>query len=117
MQPAAPVQGAVWASSRDSHRIACSRLLPHMSVAGCSEPHTAGRSGWPNKRQRNSASSCTQATPAGLPCGMPGIGVLIDGAMQHAAQPDRQAGASVVVSGGDGAAVTGSIIVDPGASH
>jgi hypothetical protein len=25
-----------------------------------------------------------------LPCGMPGIGEVIDGAMQHAPQPKRQ---------------------------
>lgn len=29
------------------------------------------------------------ATPAGLPCGMPGMGELIEGAMQHAPQPLR----------------------------
>jgi elongation factor P len=27
--------------------------------------------------------------PAGLPCGIPGIGEEIDGAMQHAPQPAR----------------------------
>lgn len=27
--------------------------------------------------------------PAGLPLGMPGIGEVIDGAMQHAPQPER----------------------------
>jgi hypothetical protein len=53
---------------------------------------------------------------------MPGIGVLIDGAMQHAAQPDRQAGGSVAVSADGRAAegsaeVTGAIIGDPRASH
>ena len=51
--------------------------------------HTAGRSGFPNNAQRKSASSCTQRTPAGLPCGMPGIGDEIDGAMQHAPQCGR----------------------------
>jgi hypothetical protein len=30
-----------------------------------------------------------QGTPAGLPFGMPGIGVLIDGAMQHAPHAGR----------------------------
>ncbi|RTL01324.1 MAG: hypothetical protein EKK65_06870 [Lysobacterales bacterium] len=52
--------------------------------------HTAGRSGRPNSRQRCWSSSCTQRTPAGLPTGMPGIGLLIDGAMQQAPQPGRQ---------------------------
>jgi hypothetical protein len=28
--------------------------------------------------------------PANLPCGMPGIGEEIEGAMQHAPQPERQ---------------------------
>lgn len=46
--------------------MACFRLLPHMSVDGCSELQTAGRSGLPNKRQRPSRSSCTQGTPAGF---------------------------------------------------
>jgi hypothetical protein len=32
-----------------------------------------------------------QGTPAGLPCGIPGIGLVMDGAMQQAPQPDRQA--------------------------
>ena len=40
-------------------------------------------------RQRSCASSCTQRTPAGLPRGRPGIGVVIDGAMQHAPQALR----------------------------
>jgi hypothetical protein len=31
-----------------------------------------------------------QRTPAGLPCGMPGIGDEIEGAMQQAPQPGRQ---------------------------
>jgi hypothetical protein len=30
--------------------------------------------------------------PAGLPCGRPGSGLLIDGAMQQAPQPGRQSG-------------------------
>ncbi len=29
--------------------------------------------------------------PAGLPCGRPGMGLLIEGAVQQAAQPGRQA--------------------------
>jgi hypothetical protein len=31
-----------------------------------------------------------QRTPAGLPPGMPGIGLLMEGAMQQAPQPGRQ---------------------------
>lgn len=57
-----------------------------MSSDGGSDPQTAGRSGRPKIRQRSSSSSWMQRTPAGLPSGMPGIGLLIDGAMQQAAQ-------------------------------
>lgn len=71
--------------------MACPLLLPHMSRAGCSWPHTAGRSGWPKMRHRLAASSCTQRTPAGLlmpsTTGMPGMGELMLGAMQQAPQP------------------------------
>lgn len=40
--------------------------------------------------QRNESSRCAHATPAGLPCGIPGDGEEIDGAIQQAAQPTRQ---------------------------
>ena len=40
--------------------------------------------------QRRSAVSCTQGTPAGLPLGMPGMALLIDGAVQQAPQWGRQ---------------------------
>lgn len=36
------------------------------------------------------SSNCTQGTPAGLPPGMPGIGLEIDGAVQQAPQFARQ---------------------------
>jgi len=39
--------------------------------------------------QRKSSVSWTQRTPGRLPSGMPGIGLLIDGAMQQAAQAER----------------------------
>lgn len=71
-------------------RSACSRDVPHISIDGRKLPQTAGRVGKPNNRQPSCASSCTHATPAGLPLGMPGIGELIEGAMQQAAQPRRQ---------------------------
>jgi hypothetical protein len=61
-----------------------------MSAAGCSPPQNAGRSGLPNTRQRLSSSSCTQRTPAGLPFGMPGIGLVMEGAVQQAPQWSRQ---------------------------
>lgn len=61
-----------------------------MSGPGFRVLQNAGRSGLPNSRQRKASSSCTHATPAGLPCGMPGMGEVIDGAVQQAAQPARQ---------------------------
>src|ERR1700720_4192897 len=41
-------------------------------------------------RQRLSASSWMQRTPAGLPPGIPGIGEEMEGAIQHAPQPAPQ---------------------------
>jgi hypothetical protein len=66
------------------------RWWPHISAVGRSDKHTAGRSGWPNSRQRSASSSCTQRTPAGLPCGMPGMAELMEGAVQQAPQAGRQ---------------------------
>lgn len=40
-------------------------------------------------------SSCTQGTPAGFPSGMPGIGLVIEGATQHAPHRGRHDGSSV----------------------
>jgi oxygen-independent coproporphyrinogen-3 oxidase len=61
-----------------------------MSADGAKPPQQAGRSGWPKMAQRKSSVSCTQRTPAGLPLGMPGIALEIDGAMQQAPQLGRQ---------------------------
>ena len=69
---------------------AAARLIPHISMDGRSELQNAGRSGLPNSLQRNASSNCTQGTPAGLPCGMPGMGEVMDGAVQQAPQPGRQ---------------------------
>ncbi len=54
-------------------------------------------------RQRRSASSCTHGTPAGLPAGMPGMALLIDGAVQQAPHCGRQAKA------GEGGGVDGIV--------
>src|ERR1700748_1070909 len=81
--------GRVAASSRVSHWIASAGLSPHISPEGRRTPQNAGRAGPPQMRQRLLASSWTQGTPAGLPFGIPGIGLVIDGAMQHAPQPGR----------------------------
>ena len=82
--------GWVCCSRRPIHLMACARPVPHMSLLACSETQTAGRSGRPKSRQRSVSSSCTQRTPAALPAGMPGIGELMDGAVQQAPQAGRQ---------------------------
>ena len=56
-------------------------------------------------RQRMASSSWTQATPAGLPWGMPGMGLVIEGAMQQAPQPARQLASDDVVELGRGRGV------------
>ena len=60
-----------------------------MSSVGRRCAHTAGRSGLPKIAQALSGVSWTQRTPAGLPCGIPGMGLEIDGAMQQAPQRGR----------------------------
>lgn len=92
-----PDPGWVCASSCVNQYIAWTRSGPHIAAEGCSDPHTTGRRGSPNKRQRKSSSNCTQGTPAGLPPGIPGIGLEIDGAVQQAPQPERQASGAAVV--------------------
>ncbi|TCG01187.1 hypothetical protein BZM26_08490 [Paraburkholderia strydomiana] len=74
-----------------SHASALPRSGPHISSCGCSPEQHAGRSGRPKIAHRKSSPSCTQRTPAGLPFGMPGIGLEIDGAIQHAPQSGRHA--------------------------
>jgi hypothetical protein len=57
-----------------------------------------GRLGKAKILHKPASSNCTQRTPAGLPNGILGIGDEIDGAIQHAAQPNLQAnGSSIVV--------------------
>lgn len=73
---------------------ASSRFAPHMLRIGRSDVQTAGRSGMPNSKQRPSGVSWTHGMPAGLPKGIPGIGELIDSAIQQAAQPTRHSIAS-----------------------
>ena len=70
--------------------MAKSRSPPHMSDDGIRLAHTAGRRGSLKMRQALTSSSWMQRTPAGLPTGIPGIGVDIDGAMQQTAQAGRQ---------------------------
>ena len=61
-----------------------------MLASGISALQTAGRWLLPNKVHRRWASKCPQGTPAGLPWGCAGVGLLMDGAMQQAAQFGRQ---------------------------
>jgi hypothetical protein len=75
-----------------SQATACARLSPHISSDGFNPEQNAGRSGRRNIRQRMFSSSWTHRTPAGLPFGIPGRGLVIDGAMQQAPQPGRQCG-------------------------
>ena len=81
---------AVKRSSSDRKNIACSRVSPHISREGGRLPQTRGRPGCPKILQPLCSSNCTQRTPAGLPFGMPGIGDVIDGAVQQAPHPGRQ---------------------------
>ena len=89
-RPGNVLQLRVSISSRLSIASASSRFAPHMLSLGRRLAHTAGRPGWPKIAQRKSGNSCTHRSPARLPCGIPGIGEEIDGAMQHAPQPLRQ---------------------------
>jgi hypothetical protein len=84
------LSGLVACSSSVNQRIAISRLVPHISSDGCKPAQNAGRSGFPKMRHRLSSASWTHFTPAGFPPGIPGIGVVIEGAMQHAPQLSRQ---------------------------
>ena len=86
----APDHGVVSASSLVSLANDSSRLAPHISSFGRKLTQNAGRSGWPKIAQRMSGNNCTHGIPAGLPCGMPGIGEVIEGAMQHAPHCERQ---------------------------
>lgn len=83
------VDGAVACSNWDSHCIACSRESQHISAEGFKPEQKVGRSGLSNSAQRLSSPSWIQLTPAGLPCGMPGKGEVMEGAMQHAPQSSR----------------------------
>lgn len=86
---AAPI-GLVAASRCCKKKSAWVRSLPHISVLGASETQTAGRSGSPNSWQAKAVSKWGHGMPAGLPLGRPGSGLLMDGAMQQAAQLGRQ---------------------------
>jgi hypothetical protein len=77
--------GLVSVSRSLNQRKACSRVSPHISSPGCKPEQQVGRSARPKIRQRKAASRCRQGSPAGL------FSEEIDGAMQQAPQPGRQA--------------------------
>ena len=78
-------RGAVAISSALNHEIACSRDSPHISAEGSRPEQHAGRSGEPKMAQRNSLVRWGPGSPAGL------FSDEMDGAMQQAPQPGRQA--------------------------
>jgi len=84
-----PHDGLVSTSSADSQSSASARDAPHISRLALNPEQQLGRSRRPKIAHRKSAVSCAQATPAGLPCAMPGIGLEIDGAIQQAPHPAR----------------------------
>lgn len=83
-------QGAVACSRFISQVIAASRLVEHISKDGCRLAQTAGRKSEPKMLQRLSSDNWIHLTFAGLPSGMPGMGLLIEGAVQQAPQSGRQ---------------------------
>lgn len=89
-------QSGLVAVSRENIRVrASARSAPHISFDGLNDTQNAGRSGRPKIAQRRSGNNCTHGMPAGLPWGMPGIGDVMLGAMQHAPQPGRHSSGEV----------------------
>lgn len=89
--------GCVADSSCCSQCMAYVALSPHISDDGCRPEHTDGRSGCSKIMHRISSASCMHRTPAGLPLGIPGIGLVIEGAVQHAPQLGRQEWCSLIL--------------------
>ena len=78
--------GDVESSRKFNITMASSLLSLHTYFSGIKSLHTLGLVGSLNMAQLESLSSCIQGSPAGLPFGIPGIGDVIEGAMQHAPQ-------------------------------
>jgi hypothetical protein len=91
--------GAVSRSSSASQANAWESDSPHISRDGRNAAQTAGYSGVEWIRQRRSSSRLTHLSPAGFPRGMPGIGELMEMAMQQAAHPCLHEASSVVLIG------------------
>lgn len=79
----------VYFSRVDNISIASWFVSPQNKRSALKPRHTLGRSGLPNIVQRLSDDRLTQRTPAGFPLGMPGMGELMDMAMQQAPHPAR----------------------------
>jgi hypothetical protein len=65
-------------------RMASSWLLPHNSGAGGQARQNDGRSGRPKRLHSFFCVRLVHRTPAGLPLGMLGIAVVMEGAIQQA---------------------------------
>jgi hypothetical protein len=65
------------------------RSVRHISTEGCRLPHTFGLKSEPKIMHKFSSDNCMHRTLAGLPCGIPGMGLEIEGAMQQAPQSIR----------------------------
>jgi hypothetical protein len=63
--------------------------LPQIRKSGLKPLHTAGRFGSLKMPHLKSCVKWMHLTPPGFPSGMPGIGELIEGKMQHAPHPGR----------------------------
>lgn len=64
-------------------------LLPQISASGLKPLQTFGRSGLLKMSQKKSSVRWIHLTKAGLPSGIPGMGELMEGNIQHAPQPGR----------------------------
>jgi hypothetical protein len=80
----------VAASRPESISIASAVLAPQFSVLAANCRHKPGYEGEAQSAQRRvTKSRFEQAVPAGLPVGIPGKGVVIEGAIQQAPQFSR----------------------------
>lgn len=81
--------GVVSASSLIRYKSAASRCVKHISRLACKLAQTFGRNGDVKILHMKLSASWTQRVLAGFPCGIPGIGLEIEGAIQQAPQSIR----------------------------
>jgi hypothetical protein len=77
-------------NSHSNTSLASSALFLQNKYSALNPLQTAGRSGSKKIAHFSSAVKCIHLVPAGLPSGIPGIGEVMDGYMQHAPQFGRQ---------------------------